>query len=234
MLLSLGRDLLLQVLEYLDPVSLACVCCSCRNLRETAEDTQLWHSLCKSRWNNLNEHVFPVPGTLASCDWKRLYGYQNGWKQPEASFCQARVGGNCRQQIQCFEVCKATDIGTSSVDGDETLLLTHCIGSELPHLNGLRIHTLPSSAAPRGASIGDSTAFESLFTLSVLPCGVAAGSIDTTFLLGFEDVQGGRIRCREPVAEFSLPNRCACLLVVKPVTVQVKSGRSGPCYVTVK
>lgn len=207
-LLGLSHDLLLQVLEYLDPVSLACVCCSCRALRVSAEDTQLWHSLCMSRWNHLNQHV--CPDSSAGCDWKGLYGLQNGWKLPESDFCQARIECKDRQQIQCFEICNASDIGTSSVDAGELLLLTYCAGSDLPGVDGLKVHTLPSSKCPRGAYLGDGNAVESLFVLRTLPSGiVAAGSVDATLLLSFEDVQKGRIRCVQPVVEFSLPDRCA-------------------------
>lgn len=53
-LASLDREVLTAIFSLLDPVSLATVSCTNRELRSLSSSTVLWTTLCKSRWQNLN------------------------------------------------------------------------------------------------------------------------------------------------------------------------------------
>ncbi len=53
-LASLDREVLTAIFSLLDPVSLATVSCTNRELRSLSSSAVLWTTLCKSRWQNLN------------------------------------------------------------------------------------------------------------------------------------------------------------------------------------
>ena len=53
-LASLDREVLTGILSLLDPVSLATVSCTNRELRSLSSSAVLWTTLCKSRWQNMN------------------------------------------------------------------------------------------------------------------------------------------------------------------------------------
>ncbi|DBB07120.1 TPA: hypothetical protein ACH3X1_011694 [Trebouxia sp. C0004] len=53
-LASLDREVLIAIFSLLDPVSLATVSCTNRDLRSLSSSAVLWTTLCKSRWQNLN------------------------------------------------------------------------------------------------------------------------------------------------------------------------------------
>lgn len=53
-LASLDREVLTELFSLLDPVSLATVSCTNRELRKLSSSAVLWTTLCKSRWQNLN------------------------------------------------------------------------------------------------------------------------------------------------------------------------------------
>ncbi len=59
-LTELSRDVLLAVLQRLDPDSLASVCCTCHRLNNVASDPALWRQICSDRWWHPNSTAFPA------------------------------------------------------------------------------------------------------------------------------------------------------------------------------
>lgn len=59
-LTEISRDVLLVVLQKLDPDSLASVCCTCRRLMRVASDPALWRQVCSDRWWQPNATAFPT------------------------------------------------------------------------------------------------------------------------------------------------------------------------------
>jgi len=82
-LLRLPGDLLLAVLQRLEPGDLVCsVSRVCRALRDAAGDNDLWRAVLETRYAPLLREVFggAAPPPTGACSWRAHYfGFRNSW-----------------------------------------------------------------------------------------------------------------------------------------------------------
>ena len=64
---DLETDVLLAILQRLDALSLAAVCCACRRLSHVAASAELWQPLAERRWAHIHAPVFPAQAGATSC-----------------------------------------------------------------------------------------------------------------------------------------------------------------------
>lgn len=116
-LVDLQHDVLLSICSWLDPVSLACLACTCRRLKEVANNDQVWETLCRRCWKHPNSSLLNQPGpssqqssshcsgfrgdrrhvpdNTVGSNWKTLYASGNGWHEPKFHKTNIETGDDC-------------------------------------------------------------------------------------------------------------------------------------------
>ena len=168
-LLTLDENSLFAILNRLGPVSLACVCCCCKNLKNAARRDELWKPLCQLRWWNTNDHIRTV-NSISQRHYHALYSESNGWRVPK--FTSARLTEpSVNMGIEALTVCSGESMGLPSPGEYEQVAVTCKTLSDCSHW--VDISTLPSQELS-GRQIG---AVEVLASVVCCVAGLSPGLI---------------------------------------------------------